>query len=455
MRSSFGSLCAVLTLGASSLSFAGLAQAQEQAQGQPRGEEPWFFTMYGGAAGALNDPPIELFDIGADTSFGVYRSLSPELALGGRLRMGGLSDGEELPQIPNDPVGLDYGMVGAALRIRPFGGMMDHGRRATGLYIDVGPGAALLEGEVVFAYEAALGYIFDTGEVAIGPSFRFTHFFDAGERFGGLNLLTWTGGLEVAFNDALVMPREQEPQAVAPNAELADAPLDSDGDWFLDDHDSCPNEAEVWNGHDDADGCPDEGTGEFENDALVVDERVFFDYDSAELRATGFAQLDAVVAHWQSHGERLEYLIIVGHADARGPEDHNTELSRRRAESVIAYLVDRGVPRDSLRVEARGESEPAVAQPEDEYGHQVNRRVEFRLSWREGMRPEGSEPVASPTMPEVVDEAPLAVQERERRHARRMARRARRSAEPVVAQAEPAPPSEVPSADGRHATLER
>ncbi|HEY8431919.1 MAG TPA: OmpA family protein, partial [Sandaracinaceae bacterium] len=138
-------------------------------------------------------------------------------------------------------------------------------------------------------------------------------------------------------------------------------------------------------------------------------------YDEAELRPEGIDQLDVVVEHYRQYGDRYDRLIVGGHADARGTIPYNEELSRRRAEAVVNYLVSQGVPRDVIEVRAYGELLPAIPEAQTPFEHQVNRRVAFEVQWAEGRRPEGEPPQASPTMPERVDEAPEYVERREQR----------------------------------------
>ena len=67
---------------------------------------------------------------------------------------------------------------------------------------------------------------------------------------------------------------------------------------------------------------------------------------------------------------------LAGHADERGTEEYNLQLSQKRAASVKKYLVDLGVPASSLKTVGYGENRPA-AQGSDEEAWAANRRVEF------------------------------------------------------------------------------
>ncbi len=103
---------------------------------------------------------------------------------------------------------------------------------------------------------------------------------------------------------------------------------------------------------------------------------IFFDFDKATLRPESFPELDRVVEFLnQNNTIKVE---IGGHTDSMGSDEYNQRLSQGRAESVMNYLVEKGIP--SVRVEARGygESQPEATN-DTEAGRQTNRRVEFKV----------------------------------------------------------------------------
>jgi OOP family OmpA-OmpF porin len=71
-----------------------------------------------------------------------------------------------------------------------------------------------------------------------------------------------------------------------------------------------------------------------------------FAYNSAEIRPASKPLLDDAAKVLQQHSELQ--LEIVGHTDSQGARELNLDLSRRRAESVKAYLVGRGVDAKTL-----------------------------------------------------------------------------------------------------------
>lgn len=104
---------------------------------------------------------------------------------------------------------------------------------------------------------------------------------------------------------------------------------------------------------------------------------VLFDTGRAELKSGAFATLDRLATFMRDNPERT--LQIEGYTDATGSDAFNLSLSQRRAESVRAALVNRGV--DGGRIVTRGLGEAApVASNDTAEGRQRNRRVEIVIS---------------------------------------------------------------------------
>ena len=74
----------------------------------------------------------------------------------------------------------------------------------------------------------------------------------------------------------------------------------------------------------------------------------------------------------------LEVVIAIGHTDSIGADAYNQKLSVRRAESVKAYLVSKGVEPNRIYTEGKGEKQP-VASNKTKDGRQKNRRVEIEV----------------------------------------------------------------------------
>ncbi|MDB5861039.1 MAG: hypothetical protein JWQ76_4728 [Ramlibacter sp.] len=102
----------------------------------------------------------------------------------------------------------------------------------------------------------------------------------------------------------------------------------------------------------------------------------FFDFDKAVLKPEGKAKLDDLVGKIQ--GINLEVIIAVGHTDSVGTDTYNQKLSVRRAESVKAYLVSKGIEKNRVYTEGKGEKQP-VADNKTAEGRAKNRRVEIEV----------------------------------------------------------------------------
>lgn len=102
----------------------------------------------------------------------------------------------------------------------------------------------------------------------------------------------------------------------------------------------------------------------------------FFDFDKSVLKPEGRAKLDDLVSKIQ--GINLEVIIAVGHTDSVGSDAYNQKLSVRRAEAVKAYLISKGIERNRIYTEGKGEKQP-VADNRTAEGRAKNRRVEVEV----------------------------------------------------------------------------
>ena len=74
----------------------------------------------------------------------------------------------------------------------------------------------------------------------------------------------------------------------------------------------------------------------------------------------------------------LEVIIAVGHTDSVGSDVYNQKLSVKRAEAVNAYLVSKGIEKNRVYTEGKGEKQP-VADNKTKEGQAKNRRVEIEV----------------------------------------------------------------------------
>ena len=107
----------------------------------------------------------------------------------------------------------------------------------------------------------------------------------------------------------------------------------------------------------------------------------FFDFDKATLKPEGKAKLDDLVG--KLGAINLEVIIAVGHTDSIGSVAYNQKLSVRRAESVKAYLVSKGIEANRIYTEGKGKSQPiapnTINGKDNPAGRAKNRRVEIEV----------------------------------------------------------------------------
>jgi len=83
---------------------------------------------------------------------------------------------------------------------------------------------------------------------------------------------------------------------------------------------------------------------------------VNFDFDRYVIRPDARSKLDDLVGKLRS--VNLEVVIAIGHADRLGSDAYNMKLSVRRADSVKAYLVSKGIATSRIYTEGKGERQP-------------------------------------------------------------------------------------------------
>ncbi len=200
--------------------------------------------------------------------------------------------------------------------------------------------------------------------------------------------------------DGIIDGQDQCPNSVGDKAHGGCA--DADGDGVPDGQDLCPDKAGPadYDGCPDADGdevpdnvdrCPDE-SGPPENDGCPIDNpplvviesdririkgNILFETGSANIQKQSLKLLDEVAVVLDRNPE-LGPVVIEGHTDNVGSDALNLSLSQRRAQSVLNYLVSKGIDASRLRAKGFGESKP-IATNATPLGRAKNRRVDFRL----------------------------------------------------------------------------
>ena len=131
---------------------------------------------------------------------------------------------------------------------------------------------------------------------------------------------------------------------------------------------------------------------------------ILYEFNSHELRPESLVALDRLV---ETLNDNFTITIELGsHTDARGSDTYNNDLSQRRSQSVVDYLIEKGIARDRLTAKGYGKSAPKVVDEQmaaqysflrngitltetyinslpdsddQETAHQLNRRTEFKV----------------------------------------------------------------------------
>ncbi len=209
-------------------------------------------------------------------------------------------------------------------------------------------------------------------------------------------------------NDGILDTADKCPNEAGPMQNLGCPIVDKDGDGINDDVDKCPNEPEDKDGFQDEDGCPDldnDGDGvpddrdDCPNDPGPADNKgcprkyslVAVTKDRIEIKkqikfATGSHKiigkeseqiLDEVALALKDNAQ-IKKVRIEGHTDSVGNDASNLKLSQRRADSVMAALLKRGIDPGRMEALGFGETKP-IASNSTAAGKAENRRTEFNI----------------------------------------------------------------------------
>lgn len=108
----------------------------------------------------------------------------------------------------------------------------------------------------------------------------------------------------------------------------------------------------------------------------IVLRNIFFDFDKATIRPNSANELDRLIKLLTDNPTlRIE---LGSHTDSKGSDDYNMKLSQQRSQSVVSYLISKGIATSRLEAKGYGETVP-IATNDTDAGRQENRRTEFKI----------------------------------------------------------------------------
>ncbi|HEY6106907.1 MAG TPA: OmpA family protein [Anaeromyxobacteraceae bacterium] len=173
-------------------------------------------------------------------------------------------------------------------------------------------------------------------------------------------------------NDGIVDAMDACPNNPGPLENRGCPVLDRDGDGIPDDQDKCPDVPGVA-----PDGCPKKyALVEVKKDRIEIKQQVKYQTGKFKVLPASFPLLNQVVQVLNDYPKMR--LRVEGHTDNVGGESFNLKLSQKRAESVTAYLVSKGIAGDRLESAGYGLTRP-LASNRTAKGRSQNRRTEFHI----------------------------------------------------------------------------
>ena len=111
--------------------------------------------------------------------------------------------------------------------------------------------------------------------------------------------------------------------------------------------------------------------------SIAIADKVQLELGKAEILPQSFELLDEVARVFVDNPQ-IQLVQVEGHTDATGSAEINRKLSQARAQSVLKYLQDKGVPAKRMVAKGFGPDRP-LGSNDDEEGREQNRRVEFNI----------------------------------------------------------------------------
>ena len=111
--------------------------------------------------------------------------------------------------------------------------------------------------------------------------------------------------------------------------------------------------------------------------AVFLLRNIYYDFNQYVLRETSYNSINELLDYLRENPSiRIE---LRSHTDAIGGKQFNLDLSQKRAQSVVNYLIGHGIDKKRLVAKGYGLSLPLASNDDEEEGRELNRRTEFKI----------------------------------------------------------------------------
>jgi outer membrane protein OmpA-like peptidoglycan-associated protein len=109
----------------------------------------------------------------------------------------------------------------------------------------------------------------------------------------------------------------------------------------------------------------------------IILKNIYYENGNAVLKSESYQMLEEMAVFLNEN--KLLSLEIIGHTDNVGSASKNRILSKERAQSVIDFLVNKGVEKTRLKANGYGQERPIASNDDEKEGRELNRRIEVRI----------------------------------------------------------------------------
>ncbi len=111
---------------------------------------------------------------------------------------------------------------------------------------------------------------------------------------------------------------------------------------------------------------------------VFVLDNVYYDFDKWDIRPDAEIALNTVVDFLQKNPDiNIE---LSSHTDERGRANYNRDLSQKRAQSAVNYIISKGIESERIVAKGYGKDKPLIRNAQTEEEHQKNRRTEVEVT---------------------------------------------------------------------------